>query len=250
MKLLLQITLLIFITSCTNNNNQNTTKNNILKTEPIKKIKLEIDKNIEYNSPQNLDSTKHQLFIDTTRNSKYYNQITNWKPNKYDIEGVEYYFKEITKTFKPKKINLNGFPRNWISIQSLNNEFVAYNPLNGINWRFELTDSSINHYKIESDTEVISRLISIQPNKLILEIRSYFEGNQNQTSFFKIQATTTPFLYTLQHSTTLSFKNVRHTFLITPIEHLKEFNLVVDDAPTLVRSYVRFDKVVGYENLK
>ena len=37
--------------------------------------------------------------------------------------------------------------------------------------------------------------------------------------------------------------SIDHFNLITPIENLVEFNLVVSDAPQLVHSAVRFDKV-------
>ena len=49
------------------------------------------------NNPKNLDLTKHQLFIDTTRNSDFYKAYFNWNPHKFDKQATEYYIKEISK---------------------------------------------------------------------------------------------------------------------------------------------------------
>lgn len=202
-----------------------------------------VDTLLEYNSPDLLDMSKHQLFIDTSKNSKYYKQIADWKPNKFDIQGIDYYFREISKTFESEKVNLMGFPRDWISLHSLNNEYVVYNPINGIDWRFSLTDSTVNQYRVESDTDLISKVIMLKPEELILELRTIPQKNKNQVAFIRIKKTKNPHIYSYQRSETSNFETTDYINLITPIEHLTEFNLVVSDAPQLVHSIVKFDKV-------
>ena len=76
-----------------------------------------------------------------------------------------------------------------------------------------------------------------------MELRTVIQYSDNQISFIRIQKTNLPFLYTFQRSNSLDFNNERIQ-LITPIEHLKQFNLIVSDAPTFIPCpRVRFDKV-------
>ncbi len=210
---------------------------------PVEKFSIAIDTILERNAPESLDLTTHQLFIDTTRNSKYYHQILNWEPNEFDVQGAEYYFNEISKNFEISKVDLKDFPRNWISIHQLNNEFVAYNPTNGMDWRIRLTDSSVNHYAIEADVDIISKIASIKSGELILELRTIPQKRANQIAFLRIKKTTHPYLYSLQMSDTSDFEETSFVELITPLEHLTQFNLVVSDAPMLVHSVVKFDPI-------
>ena len=46
--------------------------------EPIK-IDFSLDTIIEKNSPKNLDLTKHQLYLDTSRSNKHYDWLQNWE---------------------------------------------------------------------------------------------------------------------------------------------------------------------------
>lgn len=231
------------IISCSNNNNQVIRDNKHLQHKTKTDNKTAIDTVLERNSPDSLDLTMHQLFIDTTRNSKYFKQILDWKPNKFDKQETDYYFKEISKTFDSKKVDLKEFSGDWISIHSLNDEYVAYNPINGIDWRFTLTDSSINHYRIEADAEVISKVISLNQKELILELRTIPQKSKNQISYLRIKKTKVPYLYSIQNSEILDFDKTEYINLVTPLESLVEFNLVVSDAPQLVHSTVKFDKI-------
>lgn len=209
--------------------------------QPEKQIST--DTILEQNSPVLLDLTIHQLFIDTTRNSKYFKQILDWRPNEFDKEGADYYFKEITKKFDSKKFDLKEYSGDWISIHSLDNEYVAYNPSNGIDRRYTLTDSSIVNYAIEADSDLISKVVSLDKIELILELRTIPQKSKNQISYLRIKKTKIPYLYSIQNSESLDFDNTEYINLVTRIEDLVKFNLVVSDAPQLVHSTVKFDKV-------
>ena len=117
-------------------------------------------------TPKNLDFSKHQLFIDTTRNSETYEKLTNWEPNRMDNDAISYYEKEIAKKHRPIKINLKDFPRNWISLKKLNNEFVVYKPCDGNTTAFEINESSVLFfYQIEPDADLISAVKKLQKMK-------------------------------------------------------------------------------------
>ena len=244
MKIFLQITMVMFLISCSVNKKQETADVGLLVQEPemIEEKLNVIDTVLAYNAPEFVDSSRHQLFIDTTKSSKYYKEIIDWKPNKFDNQAVEYYFKEISETFDATTVDLKQFPRDWISIYSLDNEFVAYNPINGIDWRFSLTDSSVNHYRMEADTEAISKVISLSQDELILELRTIKQNTKDQISFIKIKKTKHSYIYVFQRLEYLGFNENDYSNLITPLESLINYNLVVSDAPNLVHSIVQFDK--------
>lgn len=207
------------------------------------KVEFEIDTILEPNDPNTLDSTKHQLFLDTTRNSKCYNRITNWKPNEFDVEGANYYYREAAKNKEISKVDLKDFPRRWLSIHSLNGNYVGYQPINGIDWRFTLTDSSVNHYRMEADADAIQEVITLSKNELILKLATIPQKRENQVVFLRIKKTKIPYLYTFQWSETERFAKSEYVALVTPVKHLPKFDLVVSTAPRLVVSSVKFDDV-------
>lgn len=243
MKVLLQITLMILLISCSNGKSEEKVDIKQSKVNIQSEKQISTDTILERNSPDLLDMTRHQLFIDTTRNSKYFRQISDWKPNEFDKQGADYYFKEISETFDSKKVDLKEYSGDWISIHSLDNEYVAYNPINGIDRRYTLTDSSIVYYAIEADADLISKVVSLDKIELILELRTIPQKSKNQISYLRIKKTKIPYLYSIQNSESLDFDNAEYITLVTRIENLVEFNLVVSDAPRLVHSTVKFDKV-------
>lgn len=204
---------------------------------------VEIDTILEPNNPKTLDSTKHQLFLDTTRNSKYYAHIAQWKPHKFDTEATNYYYNQVANSKGAYKVDLGDFPSQWISIHSLNGNYVAYQPINGIDWRFTLTDSSVNHYRMEADADLIHQVLTLSDHELVLKLATIPQKQKKQEAFIRIAKTKKPYLYTLQWSETEHFKNLEYVTLITPLEHLTDFDLVVSVSPQLVASTVKFDAV-------
>ena len=234
--------LLLILFSCSSSNDSEQKKEPINVFE-IQSKRIKIDTIIEPNSPKKLDFSKHQLFVDTTRNSKYYEQILKWTSNKFDIGGVNYYLNQIKLTQKTSKIDLNDFPKKWTSIHLLNGKYVSYNPLNGIDWRLTLTDSSINYYAIESDADAFYKKIKHTDKELIIELRTCVEKNENQIEFLRIKKSNIQYLYSFQFSNSITFEETEYVSLITPIENIIEFDLVVDDAPDLLNSGIVFDKI-------
>lgn len=204
---------------------------------------LELDTILERNNPKNLDLHQHQLFIDTTRSSIYYDQIMDWTPNRSDLGGIDYYLGQIALHDKLNHVNLDRFPKKWISIHKLKDQFYAYNPINGVDWRITLTDSSVNEYAMESYADAISKLVSISKNELVLKVRSYYNQHSFPLSYLQIKKSKMPHIYTLVYSNDLTFAQDAYVRLITPLEYLKEFDLIVNDAPYLVYSTIEFDRI-------
>ena len=202
----------------------------------------DIDTIIEYNNPKFLDFNRHQLFIDTTKNSKYYDEILNWKPNEFDKKAVKYYTEKINKENNFKHFKLGGIPRDWILIHSLNKSFVAYNPANSIDWRFRITNKSVNYYAIEADADVISKVIKLSKDEVVLELKTIEMKSPNLKRFLSIKKTQYPFIYSFGFSETGNFDD-SHYRLVTPLKNLKQFNLLVSDAKEHIHYNPKFDNL-------
>jgi len=198
--------------------------------------KVDLDTILEKNNPKNLDLSKHQLFIDTTRNSETFKRLINWKPNRMDNDAISYHEKEIAKKHKPIKIDLKEFPRHWISLKKLNNEFVIYEPCDGNTTAFEINESSVLFfYQLEPDADLISELRKITKNEIELELRTIPQKTETEKTELTIKPTEFENVYLL----TYSFGE----WYVTPKEKVSEFDIVVNHCPTMKRmEFKGFDK--------
>jgi hypothetical protein len=206
--------------------------------------KVETDTLIEKNHPEFLDFSKHQVFIDTSRDSRFYDEITNWTPSFSDSGGVDSYLSEIGEEFDLATLDLNEFPREWIAVHRLADDFVVHNPLNGIDLRIRMTDSSINNYAMESDAHGFHKIISFSEGELILELRTIKNYSENQVYFTRFTRTNIPHTYKVQFSSSLKFNDTDRISLFTPLKKIRNFDLVVDSSPQLIASFVRFDNIM------
>lgn len=195
------------------------------KLKPEVKPKVKLWNNIplpdsipEKNSPEFLDLSKQQLFIDTSKNSQFYKEITDWNDFDYYAESFDY------KDVKFSKIKLNKFPKVWIEIQKYNNEFIIFNPCDGNIRRFEIRDSLIfvlgTH---EADYLSVISKIKESNSELIIKTR----GIKNEISNFKIQKTKFQDIYILKSNSW----GYQDTVLVVPLDKISKFNMMVNDSP-------------------
>ena len=198
--------------------------------------KVDLDTILEKNNPKNIDLSKHQLFIDTTRNSENFEKLVNWKPNRFDNDAIAYHEKEISKKHKPIKIDLKQFPKHWISLKKLNNEFVIYEPCDGNTTAFEINESSVLFfYQLEPDADLITGLKKITKNEISLELRTIPQKTGTEKTELTIKPTEFENVYLL----TYSFGE----WYVTPKEKVSEFDIVVNHCPTMKRmEFNGFDK--------
>lgn len=191
---------------------------------------------MERNNPKYLDLNNHQLFIDTTGNSEFYQKYLNWKPHKLDNDAVSYHINEISKKHKPKKIDIGNFPKQWISLKKINNEFVVYDPCDGNTTSIEITDNSvIFYYQLEPDADVIYALKNLTENLLELELRTVPQKTKSEKTKLAIKPTELENVFLL----TYSFGN----WYVTPKEKVSEFELIVNHCPKTKRmEFNGFDK--------
>lgn len=236
----------IFLVSC-----QLTSKSNLEIKKTTKKQtkiseskmplwKIERDSILERNNPENLDLTKHQLFIDTTRNSDFYKAFFNWNPHKFDKQATEYYIKEISKKYKPKNISIGSFPDTWVTLEKLNNEFVIYDKCDGISTRYFIDKKSVNMYNIEADSDAIYNLKKLTDNEIVIEIRTIPQKSKSEKGIFSVKKTNYDYVYLL----TRDYGNWVSKDLVTPLEHLNKFDLVVNNCVNTKRmEFSGFDKI-------
>ena len=230
---------IIFLYACNSEGiiKQQTSQKEVEPTSPI------IDTIPELNTLVNLDSSIHQFFIDTTKNSRYYNQIKNWKPNKFDIQGANFYYNEILKNHKPANKPIKNFPRKFTAVHQFENQLLSFNPINGIDHRFSITDTSIIHYRIEADCDLINKVVKETKNELILELRTIPQKRENQIEFLQIKKTSIPYIYQVSSSATNSFETNHFQNIFIDIDSLSKINMLVDDAPFLVHHTIKFQTV-------
>lgn len=195
------------------------------KIKPEIKPKVKLWNNIplpdsipEKNSPKFLDFSKQQLFIDTSKNSQFYKEITNWNDFDYYAKSLEY------ERHKFSKLKLRKFPKVWVEIQKYKDEFIIYNPCDGNVPRFEISDSLIFILGTH-EAEYLSVISKVKENNSELIIKT--RGIEKEISNFKIQKTKFKDIYML---TCNNWGNENKT-LVIPLDKISNFKMMVNNNP-------------------
>ncbi|MFK7905275.1 MAG: hypothetical protein AB8B69_09130 [Chitinophagales bacterium] len=208
------------------------------KEEVYEKVEFVEDTILERNNPKALDLTKHQLFIDTTRNSIFYERLIQWKANQRKNETVETYLAELNKISKSKKSDFGDFPRLFVRVNKLEDEFVLYDRCDGTDPRYELRDSAFIFYgPLESDAETIKDVYQKNGKSIKLQLNSFKAKTPDEVSALQIDRTKHPGIYSLK------YKNQNYSLeeYVIPIEDVEKFDLVVNHCPVMkVLEYAPF----------
>lgn len=202
----------------------------------------EIDQDtvLEKNSPQNLDLTRHQLFMDTTRNSIFYKSYINWVPHEFYKQATEYYIEEISKKYKPKDIRIGDFPKTWITLEKLNNEFVVYDKCDGTTTRYFIDKNSVNLYAMEADSDIIHSLKKLTDTEIEIELRTIPQKSKSEKGLLSIKKTGFDYIYLL----TIDYGEWKSRALVTPLKHVDKFDLVVNNCVKMKRmEFNGFDEI-------
>lgn len=184
---------------------------------------------LERNNPNSLDLAKHQIFIDTTRNSTFYERVKNWSESQWDKQAIDSYLNSINQDFKSEKVVINDFPSHFITLRKLNNQFVLYDRCDGIDPRFEIRDTAFIFYgPLESEAELISKMVSLTDNSIELELRTIQENSSDQLSRLQIEKID-DFIYKLTYKNQ-TFDRVDY---VTTVEGIEKFDLIVNNCPTM-----------------
>lgn len=197
-----------------------------------KEVDSPLDTILEQNNPQVLDLTKHQLFIDTTRNSDFYGNLINWKPNKYSITTVDSYIRELNNHYKYQKYNFGDFPKLFIRINQFKEKFYLYDRCDGIDQRFELRDSAFIFYgPLEPDAETIRKVNSTSSRGIKLELNAFKAKTSRGWSSLEILKTEYDGIYSMKYKN----ENYEKEEFVISIADIKKYDLVVNHCPNMKR---------------
>lgn len=203
-------------------------------------VETKEDTILEKNNPKYLDFSKHQMFIDTTRNSRFFKEFSNWEKSKWDIESINSAIKYHNKNFKPKTIELKRFPNKFISLRKLNGEFILYSRCNGKDSRYEITQNAFIFLgPLESDAESISKILINKEDRIKIELKTYEQKSSDKKSILEIEK-----LDSLIYKLTYSNLNFSYIDYLTTIDEINKFDLVVNYCPKeMMLEYDKFDKI-------
>lgn len=211
-----------------------TSKENIIDVSEVKEDETNLihgftlDTILERTNPDSIDLTKYQVFIDTTRTSEFYQRKRSWDDS-WGKSTINEYLTEINKTTKPIKINLKGFPSQFITLRKLNGKFILYDRCDGIDPRYEVRDTAVIFYgPLEADAESITKVFLISKDKIELGLKGHPAKLENQTSrlqITKIDDCVYKMIYKNQ-----SFED---TSYLTTRNFIGNFDLVVNNCPTM-----------------
>ncbi|WP_299120595.1 hypothetical protein [uncultured Tenacibaculum sp.] len=209
--------------------------------DTIKKVRLETkeDTILEKNNPEFLDLSIHQIFIDTTRSSKFYKNIIDWKESKIDKELINLTVKELKKHKKYVIDYADNFPNHFITLRKLNNEFVLYDRCDGIDSRFTINNGLFIFYgPLESHAELITNIKVISKNKIKLLLKTDKGLSYDEKSIIEIEKKSN-FLYVMKYKNE-SYDEIIH---LTSVEYIKNFDLIVNHCPEMKMPEIvnRFD---------
>lgn len=228
LKNIIRICCFFLLFNCTNIKKSN---NDISILDTIKKARLEVkeDTILEKNNPKFLDLSRHQIFIDTTRNSKFYKSLIKWKETELDKDLINSAIDELGKDVEYIRDSIDNFPKRFITLRKLNNKFVLYDRCDGIDPRFAIKKGLFIFYgPLESYAELITKVRLISKDKIELELKTHKNLSSDEKSIIEIEKIDN-FLYIMK------YKNESYNKIIylTTTEYIEDFDLVVNHCPKM-----------------
>lgn len=164
MTILLCLSLLL---SCT----VNTNTQNKLQQEQTQSAVFELDTIAEKNTPLQLDFTKYQLFIDTTRNAVFYKDNEKWLKNEITQNSVENELAHLLHTEENIKIDPFPFSTQWLKIRKKATDYLFYDRNDGVEPRYEIRDSILLCYGVHDLTiGLFTKLVELNEHRLEIEL--------------------------------------------------------------------------------
>lgn len=218
-------------------------QNQTYKTESNTSDKIVIDTIIELNSPSSIDLSRNQFFIDTSKSSRFYEEMEAWDITAEGFKEIDFLLNGYEK-YPPHKPLKSNLPSRWIRLHKIQNQIVAYKKANGSDWRFKFTDSTLIYFTLEPDIDVILNIEQPDSITWILTLAPNPHIEDSKITYMKIRRCNNPMLYTYSYSSDLSKIDRVRIELITPLENIRKFNLLVEHSPNrLIRTNLRFENI-------
>ena len=197
-----------------------------------------VDTFLEANDPQWLNLAQNQLFLDTTRNSDFFQYLQKWNPRIYHLRTIEAYRKKLEKGYAPSRVKLPRFPKAFLQLREAHGQFVLYDRCHGMDPRYFLEENLFITYDTTGvSPKVIEGIGAHSRDQLELILWEDPWGAGAHTSTVSIEKTLQPHVYELTYRNQGS---VRKEW-VTPKEHLNKFDLLVNHCPEIrVPEYAGF----------
>lgn len=175
----------------------------------------------ELNNPTNLDMSRHQLFIDTTKKSNFHSRIIKYSSSLACSQCPDTKSNSIVFDGNEIEINLIGFSRYWVTVRKYEDKYYLYDRCNGEDQRFAFMNSKFSIYgPMEDESLEIHKIISNEKEQLIVEL-SYYGGQ-----------TTTATLTKSERKNIYTIEIFGYQVDAVPFEAIDDFDVVVNHCPT------------------
>ena len=186
----------------------------------------QIDSILEKNDPKNLNMKMHQLYIDTTQRSDFYELIEK----KSVSEGSSLFASVGSKKVEGNKVKLAGFSRYWVAVGKYKGLYYLYDRCDGMDGLFAVGDSMVRIYgPLEGVSWEIAKVKKNTAKEMELELRL---GNYGHSTL-SIGATQEKDIYEM--------KLGEGAVKVTPLDRIRNFDVIVNHCPTgKVSEYLRY----------
>lgn len=94
------------------------------------------------------DDTYHAIFIDTSKTSKFYDLISDFKFGEFDQQSYDYSLDFLkSKNIRLTKSTVNDIPKKWIILKYYHGKYFTYKPSDFYaHYKVEITDSTFTEY--------------------------------------------------------------------------------------------------------
>jgi len=171
----------------------------------------------------------HAIYIDTNRHSKYYDWLTNFEFNKYDVqsyqESYEYLKEKFPKTYM--KVNSTELPEDWIPVYLYKDNYYLYAPSDwGNAGKRIINDSAFVYWYMDGPLPIpLTSVKKEAQNKYILEISNLSKDSleKQELTIFQIDPKTQLSVFKFSNKT-----GKTQYRLYIPKESASSFDMIVN----------------------
>ncbi len=186
----------------------------------------------------------HAIFIDTTRDSKYYDRLTDFEFGTFDLQSYEgnyKYFKgQNPKAYK--KVNSTEIPKNWIPVYLYKNHYYLYAPSDwGSARKRIINDSAFVYWYMDGPMPIpLTSVRKLEKDKYIIEMTDFFnkEPTIRKLTIHQIEPKTGLSIFEFVDEP----KKYKYQ-LYVPIESAKQFDMIVNYCDKQKQSEFNFDQI-------
>lgn len=193
----------------------------------------------------------HAIYLDTTRDSEYYDRLTDFEFNKYDLQTYSEHYRYV-KENKPKtfeKVNLTKIPENWIPVYSYKGDYYLYSPSDwGSAGRRIINDSTFVYWYMDGPFPVpLVDVSEVEYGKIVLEMMKLFNGKSFNEKLIIHQIDSKTGLSVFEFAEE-SESNKYQLYL--PVESARKFDMVINYCDNQKQLEFDFDKIDFEELIK